>query len=234
MIATVLLAAAAAATPPKRKAPRPRPLPPVTRPTFEAQGREPGWSLMVDDRAGRATLRWDYGKQVATIPLDQLDWSRTPGGCEDSMTGVRFSDTVKVSYGGRTLSGCGEDVRYDGESMPTLERPRPAAGGAVATDWTIVELDGLKALVRPAKVTISGDRISGNAGCNRISGFYRRTGDRVRIGPLMSTRMACPPDLMAQEVIVIRMLEGIDRFEDRGDGTAVWSTRDGRRIVVRR
>lgn len=234
MFVTMLLAAAAAATPPKRKTVAPKPLPPVTRPTFKAQGQEPGWSLAVDDRAGRATLRWDYGKKVSTVYLDSLAWSRTADGCEDSMSGVRYSDTVKVTYGGRTLAGCGEDVRYEGEPLMTPVTAKTAEPAAVSTEWTLVEMDGLRALARPVRLTISGDRISGMAGCNRFFGAYRASGDTVRIGPIASTRMACPPALMAQEVIVIRMLESIDRFEDRGDGTGAFTTRDGRTLLVRR
>ena len=37
----------------------------------------------------------------------------------------------------------------------------------------------------------SAQRVSGSGGCNRISGGYQRTGDKLKIGPLASTRMAC-------------------------------------------
>jgi heat shock protein HslJ len=34
-------------------------------------------------------------------------------------------------------------------------------------------------------------RVSGSGGCNRISGSYQRSGASLKIGPMVSTRMAC-------------------------------------------
>lgn len=55
---------------------------------------------------------------------------------------------------------------------------------------------------------IAGDgRVSGSGGCNRISGKARITGASIRIGPLVSTRMACPPAVMDQEHKFFNALE---------------------------
>lgn len=37
----------------------------------------------------------------------------------------------------------------------------------------------------------SAQRVSGSGGCNRISGSYQRSGASLKIGPIVSTRMAC-------------------------------------------
>ena len=37
----------------------------------------------------------------------------------------------------------------------------------------------------------SAQRVSGSGGCNRISGSYQRSGASLKIGPMVSTRMAC-------------------------------------------
>lgn len=37
------------------------------------------------------------------------------------------------------------------------------------------------------------NRISGTADCNRMAGSYSADGPGLRIGPLITTRMACPP-----------------------------------------
>ena len=42
-------------------------------------------------------------------------------------------------------------------------------------------------------------RAAGVAGCNRFSGSYELAGSGLSFGPLMSTRMACPPPLDALE-----------------------------------
>lgn len=38
---------------------------------------------------------------------------------------------------------------------------------------------------------IEGEKIAGNGGCNRFGGLYVQDGDSLKIGPLMSTEMAC-------------------------------------------
>lgn len=41
------------------------------------------------------------------------------------------------------------------------------------------------------KFSTEGD-VSGNGGCNRFAGPYRISGNAIKIGPIMSTRMGCP------------------------------------------
>ena len=57
-------------------------------------------------------------------------------------------------------------------------------------------------------------RVAGSGGCNRFSGAYTQEGDTVRIGPLMSTRMACAdPAVMKQEQAWFDMLEKARRID---------------------
>jgi heat shock protein HslJ len=49
--------------------------------------------------------------------------------------------------------------------------------------------------------------IAGNAGCNRFFGRYTFDGAAIMIGPLASTRMACPAEVMEAERAWLRMLE---------------------------
>ncbi|WP_202395845.1 META domain-containing protein [Stappia sediminis] len=50
-------------------------------------------------------------------------------------------------------------------------------------------------------------RISGSGGCNRMTGQAEIDGDQIKIGPLASTRMACPDALMNQEQTFFQVLE---------------------------
>ena len=45
----------------------------------------------------------------------------------------------------------------------------------------------------------SGGRVSGFGGCNRFNGSYTQAKDKLRLGPLSATRMACSPQIMKQE-----------------------------------
>lgn len=49
--------------------------------------------------------------------------------------------------------------------------------------------------------------VSGFSGCNRFFGTYSLVGGALTFGPLVSTRMACPPDKMDTERKVLGLLE---------------------------
>jgi putative lipoprotein len=51
-----------------------------------------------------------------------------------------------------------------------------------------------------AMIEIAADgKITGSAGCNRISGKATITGAYISFGPMISTKMACAPDVMDRE-----------------------------------
>jgi len=58
--------------------------------------------------------------------------------------------------------------------------------------------------------------IAGNAGCNRFFGRYTFDGAAIKIGPLASTRMACPAEVMEAEQAWLRMLETARSAETSG------------------
>jgi putative lipoprotein len=45
----------------------------------------------------------------------------------------------------------------------------------------------------------SDGRVTGYSGCNRFTGTYVQNGDALTMGPLATTRMACPPQMMKRE-----------------------------------
>lgn len=61
-------------------------------------------------------------------------------------------------------------------------------------------------------------RVTGSGGCNRISGPFTRDGDRLQLGPIVSTRMACADGrLNQQEVEFLSALESTNRYAIAGD-----------------
>ena len=58
--------------------------------------------------------------------------------------------------------------------------------------------------------------IAGNAGCNRFFGRYTFDGAAIKIGPLASTRMACPAEVMEAEQAWLLMLESARSAEASG------------------
>ena len=103
-------------------------------------------------------------------------------------------------------------------AAPPQATPAPAAAGTPAAvsfgelqgaDWTPDE-PGFAAPGSgsgPALRFLDGDRVSGSGGCNRFTGPASVAAGAVRIGPLASTRMACPGGAMEAEARFLSALE---------------------------
>jgi len=66
-------------------------------------------------------------------------------------------------------------------------------------------------------VRFTDGRISANAGCNQMSASYTQSGAALSIGPIMSTRMACPGDAMAHESALAQALESTASVHTSGE-----------------
>lgn len=81
-------------------------------------------------------------------------------------------------------------------------RPAPVLTGIT---WRLAELGGKPApLGQDGKavtleLTSDGNRATGFAGCNRMSGTYEVRGDSLRLGPLALTRMACDKGMALEQ-----------------------------------
>jgi putative lipoprotein len=98
---------------------------------------------------------------------------------------------------------------------PDGEPPAPL----VATAWRLVRLGG-KPVEIDAPVTLAfagAGRIGGSAGCNRYGGPVELDAASIRLGPLFSTRMACPEPLMAIEAAYLAALEAATAWRLHGD-----------------
>jgi heat shock protein HslJ len=107
-------------------------------------------------------------------------------------------------------------------------------GGA---EWRAVDINGAPVLAEAAAtLRLDSGRASGNAGCNRFSGSYElaRVQERLRFGPLATTRMACAPAIMEQEQRYLSILEFVRSYNFYGDGSLSLIAPDGRAIRYRR
>jgi heat shock protein HslJ len=102
--------------------------------------------------------------------------------------------------------------------------PAEAADRLAGSEWGMTGKD------KPFVQFGSGGKLAGNAGCNNFFGGYEVAADgSIAIGPLGSTRMACPEPEMTQEMQFLDMLQGVKRFER--DGTRL-SLMDGSGTVL--
>lgn len=199
---------------------------------LHARGNEPGWSLDL----GSSTYKFtgDYGDVVIggatpspeilsdgaayAIPGNELMIQVTDRLCHDEATGAPFPKRVTVSLGDKTYRGCG------GESV-----------GLLIGEWRITHVAGASMSGSPASIGFDSEKVFGNTGCNRYSGSYELTPERLTIGPVVATERACIDDaLMAVERKLLGQLPGLDRFDIAEDGSLVLYAADREAIRARR
>ncbi|SFG11996.1 META domain-containing protein [Pontibacter chinhatensis] len=175
---------------------------------FVATGNEPFWSLELDEE-GQLTFRTlSEGDQSIKIPMPAAEKvsgeegtvykAQTSSGpleirllrqpCEDTMSGKKSPYTVAVRYKGQEYSGCGNYL-----SDARLERT-----------WLLQQLRGKEVTGERLpflSFSLSESRVSGNAGCNRISGSMEARGNKLYFGAIAATRMACPDMEIENQVL---------------------------------
>jgi heat shock protein HslJ len=98
----------------------------------------------------------------------------------------------------------------------------PPDRAPVNTYWRLVELRGAPVVVTPNQreahlvLQITGDRVVGSGGCNRLTGEYALHGDFVRFSGIAATRKACAGG-MAQEAAFLRALDQVKSWRVHGD-----------------
>lgn len=112
----------------------------------------------------------------------------------------------------------------------------PAATGAAAPSlegtWRVAVIGAAEV---PADagltITFSGGEISGDTGCNRFSGSYAFTAERLDMGPIRATRKGCKPDRAERESALLRALGTAMRVEPV-EGGVVLSGPSGERLTL--
>lgn len=136
--------------------------------------------------------------------------------CDPERTAVEQAFTAALARAhGWTLVG--DELHVLDEEGRVALRLRAAMGPAfVGTAWVATGINngrgGVASVVTGTEVgaTFRHDgRVTGAGGCNRYFGPYERAGGAIRIGPLASTRMACPepPGAAEQETAFLAAME---------------------------
>ena len=200
---------------------------------YMALGTEPGWTLEITP--SQLNYDGDYGETKIMVPnpgatpsmngrtyvTDRLSVVIKQAPCSDGMSDRRYSDTVRVVAGGKTLHGCG------GKILP----PDTLAG----SNWSFTSIGGVAvAADRPTALQFDGARLSGSAGCNRFSGGYAVRDGTLKAGPLVATEMACPGAGMTQEADFFKLMAAPVRMTFGDDGTLILTGSDGESAVLKR
>jgi len=95
-------------------------------------------------------------------------------------------------------SGRAQTVQNKSEPAQTVESNNFANAPLRDTHWTLISLNGADVAAdskgkKPFLVLDSKSRrVSGNGGCNRLTGKYEAKANRVTFGEMASTMMTCP------------------------------------------
>jgi heat shock protein HslJ len=100
--------------------------------------------------------------------------------------------------------------------------------------WLVEDIDG-GGVLDSARLEINfgeDGRVSGVAGCNSFGGPFTYESGKIDVGPLLSTKMMCPPALMDMETKLLGRLEAVEQAALTDDG-ALELTGDGGRLLLR-
>lgn len=116
---------------------------------------------------------------------------------------------------------CSADRRPAHASAPAVVTAG-AAAAAKADTFSLVGSEGLledlagTGGMDNVRVTLSfpeAGRVAGSGSCNRFFGPAEVSGSAIKLGPLGSTRMACPEAVMNQETKYLNALQAAEHYE---------------------
>lgn len=92
---------------------------------------------------------------------------------------------------------------------------RPLTG----TEWQLIQLGGKTVQPEEGRFTLTllaeGNRLAGTGACNRLTGQFETDAKRtLKIGPVASTRMACPD--MEREQAFVEAIESATHYDMDG------------------
>jgi heat shock protein HslJ len=132
---------------------------------------------------------------------------------------ANLAATASYAIDGDTLTL----LNADGQTVMTLTADVPAT--LIGTPWTARNYNngrgGVTSLVAGTTITLEfrdDGGLSGSAGCNNYKTLYTLDGDKMTIGPSMTTRKMCvePEGIMEQEQAYLAALETVATYRIEG------------------
>jgi heat shock protein HslJ len=105
-----------------------------------------------------------------------------------------------------------EDWKQIWPGTQTVVKEQPSLPG---TAWQVEDIAGHGVVDRaPAFIRFQEDgRVSGHTGCNPFTGTATLAGNKLKFGPLATTRRACKPAFLDQAVKFLKASEQVRRFD---------------------
>lgn len=131
------------------------------------------------------------------------------------------------------------EIKMDSGSM--IFAPS-APAGLPGTSWEVISYNNGKqavvSLLTGTEISLNfgaDGRVNGNSGCNTYNGGYEVSGDKLKVGPLVSTMMACdkPAGVMEQEQQYLAALQNSATFEIAGDTLTIRDASGAMQVVAK-
>lgn len=171
-------------------------------------GESTGWAIQLEPETAIE------GKQVSSIEADYPKTARL-----EKLNGKRVTATGTISHrqGVETGDRAVLIISSIKETKATTQ-PGPASTDAfnlVGSEWLLEDLGG-SGVIDGIQATLAfpeAGKVAGKGSCNRFFGSAEISGLTIKLGPLASSRMACPEAVMNQEGKYLDALQKAERFE---------------------
>ncbi len=170
------------------------------------------WTLRFDSR--RIEPRHSYALQARILDGDRLLFITTER--HSVFTGGPDKTDIHVQ-------------RVSGEDRP------PAAAASPIGSWRLASLGGkdVPGSIATTLAIAADGKVSGRGGCNGFGGNATLKGRTIRFSRMVSTMMACAPDVMAQERGFLDGLAKVRRWDiHRGSGLLALLDSRGRPVMM--
>lgn len=159
------------------------------------------------------------------VPAAQNGDVPRSSGCGKSKTDANVSNTnINVSNTSANNSNTSANI-----SKPNTNVSVTAANDLDARRWNLVELNGAKIESSKAFVEFASaeNRVTGNAGCNRMFGKFETNAGDIKISGIGATKMFCAQEgVMKLETDFTKALERATRFEQQGSTLNLYAGND--------
>ncbi len=177
---------------------------------------------MVSGTSGCNAYSGGYKADGATLKVGPL--ASTQMACGQPQTDVETAFLDGMNKAATYTATADTLTIYDSAGTALLEFKAGAAGTLAGPTWHMIAYNNGKQAVQSAEagadvtaVFGSDGQVTGNATCNQYNGPYTTKDDTIKIGPLMSTKMACGSDtLNAQEAAYLAALGNAATYSIQG------------------
>lgn len=146
------------------------------------------------------------------------------GTCEGNTSATGFNKKVTIKVNGKQYKGCGQyifDAALNGEWMLEKINNVTLKASSFAKGLPLIN------------IALASNRVSGNDGCNSFSGAMEVQGSKIKFGPIISTKMACP-GMNSQDDFLVKLNDQYVSYSFTAEGKLLLSLIDDSSMELKR